>query len=579
MRAQHPVIPSFRHPVFALLLLLALPLHAASRLPARAKHGMVASVDAIASRVGVDVMKRGGNAVDAAAAVALALAVTWPEAGNLGGGGFMLVRTADGKAEAIDYREIAPLAATRDMYLDANGELVKDSSLVGYKAVGVPGTVAGLAFAHKRYGKLPWRDVVEPARKLAADGFVVSEYLSRSLKSKTSAERMKLFPESWRIFQHNGKPYQPGETFIQPELAKTLARIQVDPSDFYRGETARKLVADVQKHGGILTAEDLKQYKPAVRTPLRGTYRGHEIITMPPPSSGGVALLEMLNMLGAYDLKSMGWHSSQQVHAMVEVMRRAYADRAKYLGDTDFVKVPVAGLTSAAYADQRRKDIDPMRASDSKAVGDGNPMPYESPSTTHFTIVDKDGAVVSNTYTLNESFGASVTVPGLGFLLNDEMDDFTSKPGVPNAYGLIQGDANAIAPRKKPLSSMTPTIVLRDGKVWFATGSPGGSTIMNTVLQVVVNVIDYDMNLQQAIDAPRFHHQWLADKIAYENFEFSRDTQDALEKMGHIFAERAGAPPTYGGGGLGDAHGIMIDADGTRLGASDPRRGGVAVGW
>jgi gamma-glutamyltranspeptidase/glutathione hydrolase len=562
-----------------LLLLLALPLHAASRLPVRGKHGMVASVDPIASRVGVDIMKRGGNAVDAAAAVALALAVTWPEAGNLGGGGFMLIRKGDGTAEAIDYREIAPLAATRDMYLDASGNVIKDASLVGYKAVGVPGTVAGLALAHKRHGKLPWRTVVEPARKLAAEGFVVSEYLVRSLRVKQTVERMQQFPESWRIFQRNGKPYEPGETFIQPELAKTLARIQADPTDFYRGETARRIIADVRKHGGPLSAEDLKQFKPAVRTPLRGTYRGHEIITMPPPSSGGVALLEMLNMLEPYDLKAMGWHSSQEVHAVVEVMRRAYADRAKFLGDTDFVKVPVAGLTSRAYADQRRKDIDPARASDSKAVADGDPLPYESPQTTHFTIVDGDGAVVSNTYTLNESFGAAVTVPGTGVLLNDEMDDFTSKLGVPNAYGLIQGEANAIAPRKKPLSAMTPTIVMRDGKVWFAVGSPGGSTIINTVLQVVVNVVDYGMNIQQAIDAPRFHHQWMADKIAYESFEFSRDTQEALEKMGHIFAERSGPPPGYSGSGIGDAHGIMIDSDGTRLGASDPRRGGVAVGW
>src|SRR5213592_787473 len=333
-----------------LLLLVALPLAAESRLPARAKHAMVASVDAIASRVGADVMKRGGNAVDAAVAVALALAVTWPEAGNLGGGGFMLIRTADGKSEAIDYREIAPLAASRDMYLDAGGNVIKDASLVGYKAIGTPGTVAGLALAQKRHGKLPWREVVEPARKLAVNGFVVSEYLSRSLKGKQTVERMQKFPESWRIFQRNGKPYEPGETFIQPELAKTLARIQADPSDFYRGEIARRIVADVQKHGGILTAEDLKQFKPAIRAPLHGTYRGHEIIAMPPPSSGGVALLEMLNMLEPYDLKSMGWHSSQEVHAMVEVMRRAYADRAKYLGDTDFVNVPVAGLTSRAYA-------------------------------------------------------------------------------------------------------------------------------------------------------------------------------------------------------------------------------------
>src|SRR5438552_2064914 len=382
--------------LIALLLFVALPLQAASRLPVRAQHGIVASVDAIASQVGVDVMKRGGNAVDAAVAVALTLAVTWPEAGNLGGGGFMLLRSADGTEEAIDYRERAPLSATRDMYLDASGNIIKGASLVGYKASGVPGTIAGLALAHKRHGKLPWADLVEPARKLAAEGFPVSEYLARSLTVKRTMERLQKFPESWRIYERNGRSYEAGETFVQPELAATLARIQKDPSAFYRGETARPIITDIQPHGRTLTADDLSRYQPTLRTPLHSTYRGYEIVTMPPPSSGGVALIEMLNMLEPYDLKAMGWHSSQQVHAMVEVMRRAYADRAKYLGDTDFVKVPVAGLTSRAYADERRKDIDPAHASASKAVGDGNPMPYESPQTTHFTVVDGDGAVVSN---------------------------------------------------------------------------------------------------------------------------------------------------------------------------------------
>jgi len=554
------------------LLFIVLPLQAASRLPVREKHAMVASVDSIASRVGADVMKRGGNAVDAAVAVALTLAVTWPEAGNLGGGGFILLRKADGTEEAIDYRERAPLAATRDMYLDASGNIIKDASLVGYKAPGVPGTVAGLALAHKRHGKLPWADLVEPAHKLAAEGFPVSQYLARSLAGKRTMERMQKFPESWRIFERNGHPYEAGETFVQPELAATLARIQKDPSDFYRGETARLIVADMQAHGGSLTSEDLARYQPTVRTPLHGTYRGFEIITMPPPSSGGVALIEMLNMLEPYDLQSMGWHSSQEVHTLVEVMRRAYADRAKFLGDTDFVAVPVKGLMTRAYAEQRRKDIDAAHASDSKAVASGEPARYESPETTHFTIIDADGSVVASTYTLNESYGSAVTTPGAGFLLNDEMDDFTSKPGVPNAYGLIQGEANAIAPQKRPLSSMTPTIVMKDGKVLFAVGSPGGSTIINTVLQVIVNVIDFGMNIQEAIDSPRFHHQWLPDKITWEPFEFSRDTSGALAKMGHIFQDR----PEF----IGDAHAIGVDPqNGVRLGASDPRRGGAAIGW
>jgi len=555
-----------------LLLLLALPLQAASRLPVRESHAMVASVDAIASRVGADIMKRGGNAIDAAVAVALTLAVTWPEAGNLGGGGFMLLRKADGTEEAIDYRERAPLAATRDMYLDAGGNVIKDASLVGYKAIGVPGTVAGLALAHKRHGKLPWADVVEPARKLAAEGFPVSQYLARSLTVKRVVERLQKFPESWRIFERNGKPYQVGEIFVQPELAATLARIQKNPSDFYSGETARLIVADMQARGGMITAQDFARYQPNVRKPLHGTYRGYEIVTMPPPSSGGVALIEMLNMLEPCDLQSMGWHSSQEVHTMVEVMRRAYADRAKFLGDTDFVSVPIAGLMSRGYAEERRKDIDAVRATDSKAVSKGEPLRYESPQTTHFTIIDPDGNVVASTYTLNESYGSAVTAAGTGFLLNDEMDDFTSKPGVPNTFGLIQSEANAIAPQKRPLSSMTPTIVLKDGKVLFAAGSPGGSTIINTVLQVVVNVVDFGMNIQEAIDAPRFHHQWLPDKINWEPFEFSRDTTEALQKMGHIFNEKA----DY----IGDAHAIAVDPQtGARLGASDPRRGGTAVGW
>jgi gamma-glutamyltranspeptidase/glutathione hydrolase len=554
-----------------LLLLVAVPLFAESRLPVRGRHAMVASVDVLASRVGADVMKRGGNAVDAAVAVAFSLAVTWPEAGNLAGGGFMLVRTPDGKSEAIDYREVAPAAATRNMYLDANGKVTKDSTL-GYRAVAVPGTVAGLALAHQRYGKLPWRAVVEPARKLAADGFVVSQYLERSLQAE-DAQRMKQFPESWRIF--GGK--KEGERFVQPELAAVLARIANDPSDFYRGVTAKKIVAAMKAHGGLISARDLADYKPKIRTPLRGTYRGYEIVSMPPPSSGGIALIEMLNMLESYDLKSMGWHSVQHVHTMLEVMRRAYADRAKFLGDPDFAKIPVAGLTSKAYAAKRRADIDPARATDSKQIGAGDPAPYESQSTTHFSIADKDGMLVSNTYTLNDSFGAAVTVSG--FLLNDEMDDFASRPGTPNLYGLVQGEANAIAPRKRPLSSMTPTFVLKNGKPFLVLGSPGGGTIINTVLEVIVNIVDFGMNAQEAVDAPRFHHQWLPDEVGWERYEFPRETWDALVKMGYAFHAVPGLVSAKMPGTIGDAETIAFDANGVRLGASDGRRGGAAVGW
>ncbi len=546
---------------------------AAAKEPLLARHAMVASTSEIASRVGVEVMKKGGNAVDAAVAVALALAVTWPSAGNLGGGGFMLVRRADGTAEVIDYRERAPLAATRDMYLDANGKVIEGASTQGYKAVGVPGTVAGLALAHKRFGKLPWAELVEPARKLAAKGFTLNQYVARNLGLRSTIKRLAPFPESVRIFERNGRFYQLGDRLAQPDLAKTLAAIQKDPRSFYEGEIPAKIAADMKAHGGLITAEDFKTYEPTIRKPLRGTYRGYEIITMPPPSSGGIALLEMLNILEPYDLQSMGFHSSQEVHTVVEAMRRAFADRAKYLGDTDFVKgVPVTGLISRAYADEVRRSIDPAKATPSSVIGAGNPLPYESKETTHFTIIDSDGNVVSNTYTLNDSFGSGVTVKGTGFLLNDEMDDFTSKPGVPNGYGLLQSEANAIAPKKRPLSAMTPTIVLKDGKVAFAIGSPGGPTIINTVLQVVLNVIDFGMDIQQAISEPRFHHQWMPDEIYTEPLEFNADTRAALEKMGHVFRKKLED--------LGDAQGVAVNPrTGMREGGSDPRLGGVAVGY
>jgi len=558
----------------SLLLLLSMLVTPSllARQPLRAPHAMVASTSEIVSRVGAAVMKKGGNAVDAAVAVALALAVTWPSAGNLGGGGFMLIRKADGSAEAIDYRERAPLAATRDMYLDAQGNVINGASTQGYKAVGVPGTVAGLMLAHKRHGRLPWRELVAPARKLAAEGFTVNYSLARSLGLESTGQKLAPFAESVRLYQRNGKHYEMGERLVQPELAATLARLEKNPRDFYEGITARRIVADMKAHGGLLTAEDLKSYEPTVRKPLRGPYRGYEIITMPPPSSGGIALLEMLNMLEAYDLREMGWHSSRQMHTMVEVERRAFADRARFLGDADFVKVPVSALISRAYAEERRKSIDPARATPSAEVGAGDPAPYESAQTTHFTVVDGEGNAVSNTYTLNDSYGSGVTAKGTGFLLNDEMDDFTSKPGVPNDYNLIQGEANAIAPRKRPLSSMTPTIVLKDGKLAFAIGSPGGPTIINTVLQVVVNVIDYGMNIQDAVDACRFHHQWLPDEIYSEDLCVLRDVRERMEAMGHKF--RAKLEP------LGDAEGIAIDpATGMRMGASDPRLGGLPAGW
>jgi gamma-glutamyltranspeptidase/glutathione hydrolase len=548
-----------------------------AREPVRGRRGMVASTNEVASRVGVDVMKRGGNAVDAAIAVAFALAVTHPAAGNLGGGGFMMIRLKDGRTTAIDYREMAPAAAHRNVYLDKNGNLIEGEggSLIGYRAAGVPGTVRGMELALKKYGsgKLTWSQLVEPARRLAANGFTVTHSLARSLQS--SDEYLSKYAETKRIYLRNGNFYREGELFRQPELATTFARLQrFGPNEFYEGETARLIVADMKRNNGLMTLEDLRGYVAKERTPLRGSYRGHEIISMPPPSSGGAVLLEMLNILEGFDLSKLEASSSDRYHLMAEAMRRAFADRAEYMGDTDFVKVPIAGLTDKEYAAKLRATINTERASSSAEVRAGRPAGYESDETTHFTVVDAEGNAVANTYTLNNSYGSSAMAKGTGLLLNDEMDDFAAKPGTANMYGLIQGERNAVAPKKRPLSAMTPTIVLRkDGSLWFTVGSPGGPTIINTVLCIISNVIDYEMNIQQAIDAPRIHHQWLPDELVGEPFGLSGDTARALTSRGHTLAEKR----RY----LGDAEGIMIEEKtGVRLGATDPRRSdGLAVGY
>lgn len=538
--------------------------------PVRGQKVMVASASEHATRAGLEILRKGGNAVDAAVAVGLALAVTYPIAGNLGGGGFMVVRTADGKSVAIDYREIAPAKAGRDLYLDASGKVIPEASTTGYLASGVPGTVAGLSLAQERYGKLKWRDVVEPARRLAADGFPVSDTLARTLRES----KLERFPESRRVFLRNGNFYREGEVFRQPDLAATLKRLQQKgPREFYEGRTAELIAEDMRAHQGLITRDDLKAYRPVVREPIRGTYRGYEIVTMPPPSSGGVALIEMLNMLERYDVGALGYNSSRKYHLFTEVMRRAFADRAEYMGDPAFVKLPVAGLTSKRYAADLARGIDLTRATPSAQVKAGRPAAYESPQTTHFSVVDAEGNAVSNTYTLNLNYGSGVTVKGAGFLLNNEMDDFTSKPGVPNAFGLIQGEANAIAPGKRPLSSMTPSLVLKDGKLFLVVGSPGGPTIINTVLQVITNVVDHGMNARQAVSAPRLHHQWLPDAIQVEPYGLSADVAEALRAKGHQIADN----PRY----MGDAEVIMIDpATGVRLGASDPRSpDGLAAGY
>jgi gamma-glutamyltranspeptidase / glutathione hydrolase len=565
-----------------LVLLLALALSAfnvprgAAREPVRAKHGMVASTNEVASRVGVEIMKRGGNAVDAAIAVAFALAVTHPAAGNLGGGGFMMIRLKDGTTTAIDYREMAPAAAHRDVYLDKDGKVIKGEggSLVGYRAAGVPGTVRGMEMALKKYGsgKLTWAQLVEPARRLAANGFVVTYSLARSLYN--SRKYLSTYGETSRIYLKGGSFYKEGEIFRQPDLAATFARLQrVGPNEFYEGETARLIIADIKRNNGLMTLDDLRGYVAKERTPVHGNYRGHEIISMPPPSSGGAVLIEMLNILEGFDFQKLEANSSDRYHLMAESMRRAFADRAEYMGDSDFVKVPVPGLIDKSYAATLRATINTDRASTSAEVRAGRPAGYESDDTTHFTVVDGEGNAVANTYTLNDSYGSAAVARGTGILLNDEMDDFAVKPGTPNMYGLIQGERNAVAPRKRPLSAMTPTIVLRkDGSLWFTVGSPGGPTIINTVLCIISNVIDYEMNIQQAIDAPRIHHQWLPDELVGEPFGLSGDTQRALTSRGHKLAKLR-----Y----LGDAEGIMIEEKtGMRLGATDPRRSdGQAVGY
>ncbi len=548
---------------------------AAWREPARAKSAMVASQHELASKIGADVMRRGGNAVDAAIAVGLALAVVYPEAGNLGGGGFMLIRFKDGRTTSIDYREMAPKAATRDIFIGKDGNVIKGEggSTVGYRASGVPGTPAGFDYALKKYGsgKLKWADLVEPSRKLAADGYALSFRLANLFKNyKNNLEK---YADSKKIFLNNGKYYEEGDVLRQPELAATLARMQKQgASEFYTGETARLIADDMKRNNGLITLEDLRAYQPKERVPLRGNYRGHEIITMPPPSSGGIVMLQVLNMLEAHDVRAMGHNSAQKYHLLAETLRRSFADRAEYMADPDFADVPVKQLMTKDYAKQRAATIDLTKASSSKQIGHGKPIGAESMDTTHYTVVDPEGNVVSNTYTINDLYGSAVTARGTGVLLNDEMDDFAARPGTPNLFGLIQGERNKVEPGKRPLSSMTPTIVLRkDGSPWFALGARGGPRIITAVLQSVINMIDHDMNIQAAIDAPRIHHQWFPDEILYEPFGMSPDTQNVLQKLGHGFAAR----PTN----IASATGIAIDEKGVRLGAIDARSDGDAIGY
>ncbi|HEY9899245.1 MAG TPA: gamma-glutamyltransferase [Pantanalinema sp.] len=533
--------------------------------PVRAAHGLVSSVSAIASQVGIDVMKKGGNAFDAAVAVAMAMAVTWPEAGNIGGGGFMVARDAKGKTYALDYRETAPAKAHRDMYLDAQGNLT-ELSLTHRLGTGTPGTVRGLYEAHRKLGHLPWKQLIQPAIALAEKGFAVDQGLAISL-TKYQADLWR-DPEATRIFLKDGNPLAVGDRLVQKDLAATLRRIaEAGPAGFYAGPVAKAIAKDMAANGGIMTEADLSAYKAKWREPIAFTYKGKRVISMPPPSSGGILLAEILQMLEGDDLKGLGYHTAPMMHLVTEVERRAYADRNEYLGDPDFVKNPLKQLMAPSYLKARRATIDPARATPEYSRMPGL---AEHPETTHFVVADSQGNVVSNTYTLNGAYGNAIVAKGTGVLYNNEMDDFAAKPGTPNLYGLVQGERNAVAPGKRMLSSMSPTLVLDEkGRFLMAVGSPGGSTIPTTTLQVMLNVLDYGMNARQAVVAPRFHHQGLPDQIDVEPDGFDPKVLSELMAMGHTIKVRP----------LGDAQAIVRKPDGTLEGWADPRKGGKALGY
>lgn len=563
--------------------------------PLRSKRGMVVSANPLGSEAGVAMLRKGGNAVDAAVATTLAISVVEPFSAGIGGGGFLLLRLGKtGEIKAFDFRERAPLKATRNMYLDSTGKVRPSASIDGYLAVAVPGTVAGLYEIHRKYGRLSWQETLAPAIKLAQEGFPVQQHFVDAV-----GQRKQLIlknPAARQIFTHNGAMYEPGDLLVQQDLARTLEAIAKDPQSFYIGDIARAIASDMAKNGGLITLEDLKSYKPTFRTPVCGSFRKAQICSMPPPSSGGVHLLEILNIIGDTDLKSMGWHNPDALHLLVEAMKIAYADRATYLGDPDYIKVPVAALINPAYGALRRQEISMDRARPSSEVKAADPQILqrftspqgrenrantrsslrpltsvkESQDTTHLTIVDEERNAVSLTFTVNYLFGSGVVVPGTGILLNDEMDDFAAAPGVPNVFGLVGGEANAIAPRKTPLSSMTPVIVTENGRLRMAAGSPGGSTIITTVLQIVLNVLEYDMDAGQAVSAPRLHHQWLPDKLNVEPYGLDADTLEILQRRGDSIEGRSP---------WGNANAIVIRSDGSLEGAADPRGEGAPSGY
>jgi len=564
---------------------------AALTLPLRSKKGMVVSAHPLASEAGISMLRKGGNAVDAAVATTFAISVVEPFSAGIGGGGFLLMHSEKtGEMKALDFRERAPLKATRNMYLDAKGKVRPNASINGYLAVATPGTVAGLYEVHRRYGKLSWQEVMKPAIALAANGFVLSPQITwRSLPEyKNRKEAVLNNPTAREIFTRNGEFYQPGEKLVQRDLARTLTEIAQNPQSFYTGSIARAIASDMVKNGGLITLEDLKAYKPIWRTPVCSNFRKAKICSMPPPSSGGVHLLQILNIIGDTNLKSLGWHHPDAIHLMVEAMKIAYADRSEYLGDPDFVKVPVQELLSPAYAKKRRQEINMQVARPSTEIKPADlnskfkiqnskclrlpssPCPrYESPQTSHLTVVDEERNAVSLTFTINLGFGAGVVTPGTGIVLNNEMDDFASAPGVPNAFGLVGNDANAIAPRKTPLSSMTPTIVTENGHFRMAAGAPGGSTIITQVLQVILNVLEYNMDVGAAVSVPRIHHQWLPDQLRVESWGLDALTLEDLRRRGHKIKETIP---------WGNGNAIAVTSDGTLEGAADPRGEGSPRG-
>ncbi|BEP62784.1 gamma-glutamyltransferase [Variovorax sp. V213] len=571
--------PTLRAAVAAALVLAgASASNAASQAPVAAEHGMVVSAQHLATKVGVDVLKRGGNAVDAAVAVGYALAVVYPAAGNLGGGGFMTVQLADGRKTFLDFREKAPLAATANMYLDKDGNVIKGLSTNGHLAVGVPGSVSGMEYAREKYGTMKRADLIAPSIQLAEKGFTLEQGDIDMLR--TSTNDFKKDPVSGAIFLNKGEPFAVGQKLVQKDLAKTLRAVSAKGVDgFYKGWVGQAIVASSQAGKGIITQADLDQYKTRELAPVECDYRGYRVVSAPPPSSGGVIICEMLNILEGYPLKDLGFRSAESVHYQIEAMRHAYVDRNSYLGDPDFVKNPLDRLLDKGYAEKIRAAIDPKKAGVSKDIKPGV-APHEGSNTTHYSITDQQGNAVSVTYTLNDWFGAKVTADKTGVLLNNEMDDFTAKIGVPNMYGLVQGEANAIAPGKRPLSSMSPTIVSKDGKPVFVVGTPGGSRIITAVLHTILNVVDYGMNVQEAVDAPRFHQQWLPDVTNVETFALSPDTRKILTDMGHnlgvpqpanhLAAIIVGAP-SLGGKPVGANR---------FYGANDPRRNtGLAAGY